>query len=117
MYIRLKPRQQKLLLKILPTVKLNAYDIETYTQILHAVNNPVDGNILSQPVTRSHEIKYEHKQVQRAYDPNSKKDINRDDSTVSPPIHNHDNVIEDEPIGDIEHASMFEVIDNRKKQS
>jgi len=40
-------REIQVLKKILPTVKLSAYDIQTYQSILHSLNNPYD-----QPISR-----------------------------------------------------------------
>ncbi len=42
MYIRLTPRQHKLLKKVLPTVKLNAYEIDIFNEINSALDNPID---------------------------------------------------------------------------
>jgi len=42
MYIKLTPKQLTVLKKLLPTVKLNAYDIEIYQEIQKALAEPVE---------------------------------------------------------------------------
>lgn len=42
MYIRLTPKQLTVLKKLLPTVKLNAYDIQIFQEIQNALDNPVE---------------------------------------------------------------------------
>lgn len=42
MYIKLTPKQLSVLKKLLPTVKLNAYDIEIYQEIQKALAEPID---------------------------------------------------------------------------
>jgi len=42
MYIKLTPKQLAVLKKLLPTVKLNAYDIEIYQEIQNALMSPVE---------------------------------------------------------------------------
>jgi len=44
-------REIQVLKKILPTVKLSAYDIQTYQGILHSLNNPYD-----QPTSKKSDI-------------------------------------------------------------
>jgi len=42
MYVRFTPKQLNVLKKLLPTVKLNAYDIQIYQEIQLTLENPID---------------------------------------------------------------------------
>ena len=42
MLFSLTKKEVQILKKILPTVKLNAYDIQAYQRILHSLDNPYD---------------------------------------------------------------------------
>lgn len=49
MYVRFTPKQLSILKKLLPTVKLNAYEIQIYQEIQQALENPIDEKQQNKP--------------------------------------------------------------------
>jgi len=129
MYVRFTPKQLAVLKKLLPTVKMNAYDIQIYQEILLALDNPINDvptnkkeqkfippkkikvNPVSEPSTQ--------KQVENT---KKKKDyvnsIKADD--LVNPINTSTKDEELEELEDIsieQQESIFSVIDSRTKKS
>lgn len=138
MLIKLSNKQLNLLRRLLPTCKLNAYDIQIFQEIITALDNPLDHNIVnkvsSEPVRNTHKldnkpgiiqsqskpiIKQQEVIPESNYIANVKKSIEELKDEITE-LDDEDNIQNDsdetEYIEDDEPANIFAVIDRRVKK-
>ena len=132
MLIKLSNKQLNLLKRLLPTCKLNAYDIQIFQEIITALDNPLDHNVVnkvpSEPVRNSHKLDNKPGIIQSQSKPIIKQQEVIPESNY---INNVKKSIEDlkdelddqeddsdetEYIEDDEPANIFAVIDRRVKK-
>ena len=140
MFIKLSNRQLTLLKRLLPTCKLNAYDIQIFQEIMAALDKPID-NINSGYKSNINESV---NNVNSGYKSNINESVNNIKSNTTEPIKksvptpkpvvqeyiesikqdelpdDNEEIEDDEPdmeeIEDTEPASIFSVIDRRIKK-
>ena len=132
MLIKLSNKQLNLLRRLLPTCKLNAYDIQIFQEIITALDNPLDHNVVnkvpSEPVRNTHKLDNKPGIIQSQSKPIIKQQEVIPESNY---INNVKKSIEDlkdelddqeddsdetEYIEDDEPANIFAVIDRRVKK-
>ena len=99
--IKLTNKQLSVLRRILPTVKLNAYDIQVFQEIQQSIDNPIDYVIPSIPIKQS----VVTHPVSQQTEP-SKKFIN----TMKKELKNKTDTIDEIPTEPVKEENMFSVV-------